>query len=61
MRSKSSKSYIAAFALRFGPPEMAARAEPRPFGLAAGGFRVPPSFFDPLAGEIVEGFAGRGG
>ncbi len=30
----------------------------RPFGLDAGKLKVPPSFFEPLPGEIVEGFEG---
>lgn len=35
------------------------RADPRPFGLAAGTFSVAPSFFDPLPEEVLEGFEGR--
>jgi antitoxin (DNA-binding transcriptional repressor) of toxin-antitoxin stability system len=39
-------------------PLTRARTEPRPFGLAAESFSVPPSFFDPLPEEVLDGFEG---
>jgi antitoxin (DNA-binding transcriptional repressor) of toxin-antitoxin stability system len=33
----------------------------RPPGLAKGMFEVPPSFFEPLPDEVVDGFTGEGG
>ena len=33
--------------------------EPRPFGLLAGQFEVPDSFFEPLPEEVIAGFEGR--
>jgi len=41
----------------FVPP----RAGPRPFGLAAREFSVPPSFFEPLPDEEIAGFEGEYG
>jgi prevent-host-death family protein len=35
------------------------RREPRPVGLYAGQFLVPPEFFDPLPEEILAAFEGR--
>lgn len=40
-------------------PLPGAPAEPRPFGLAGETFSVPPSFFDPLPEEVLDGFDGR--
>jgi antitoxin (DNA-binding transcriptional repressor) of toxin-antitoxin stability system len=34
--------------------------EPRPIGLGAGRFVVPPEFFEPLPDELVADFEGRG-
>lgn len=34
--------------------------KPRPVGLAAGTFEVPPEFFRPLPEEVLRGFEGRG-
>jgi antitoxin (DNA-binding transcriptional repressor) of toxin-antitoxin stability system len=34
-------------------------AKPRPIGLARGRFTVPPSFFEPLPDELLDGFEGR--
>ena len=36
------------------------RTEPRPIGLAGGGFRVPAAFFEPLPREIIDRFEGAG-
>ena len=36
------------------------RCEPRPFGLLAGTFEVPESFFEPLPDELLDAFEGRG-
>jgi prevent-host-death family protein len=41
-------------------PVAATRTDPRPFGLAAGTFEVPDSFFEPLPGEDVDAFYGGG-
>ena len=35
-------------------------AEPRPIGLAAGTFTVPPKFFEPLPDDLVKLFSGGG-
>lgn len=35
------------------------RTKKRPVGLAKGEFTVPPSFFEPLPEDVVEGFSGR--
>ncbi len=35
-----------------------ARTSQRPVGKAAGRLHVPPAFFEPLPGEIVDAFAG---
>jgi antitoxin (DNA-binding transcriptional repressor) of toxin-antitoxin stability system len=35
-------------------------AEPRPIGLGAGRFVVPPEFFEPLPDELVATFGGGG-
>ena len=32
---------------------------PRPIGLAAGTFEVPPSFFDPLPDDLLQAFNGE--
>jgi len=40
-------------------PIAAVRTAPRPIGLAKGAVRVPPSFFEPLPGELLDGFEGR--
>ena len=32
---------------------------PRPFGLSKGELSVPPSFFDPLPGEVIAAFEGE--
>ncbi len=40
-------------------PIAAARTAPRPIGLAKGAVRVPPSFFEPLPGELLDGVEGR--
>lgn len=37
------------------------RTRPRPLGLAAGTFTVPPSFFEPLPDDLVDRFEGHGG
>jgi antitoxin (DNA-binding transcriptional repressor) of toxin-antitoxin stability system len=34
--------------------------EPRPIGLGAGRFVVPPEFFEPLPDDLVADFEGRG-
>lgn len=39
-------------------PVAATRLAPRPFGLAAGSFEVPDSFFEPLPDEDVDAFYG---
>ena len=36
------------------------RTKPRPIGLAKGQFEIPSEFFEPLPGEILEAFEGRG-
>ena len=36
----------------------AARAEPRPVGLAKGQFAVPPAFFEPLPEDLIDAFDG---
>jgi prevent-host-death family protein len=41
-------------------PLSPARSEPRPIGLAKGRFSVPPEFFEPLPGELVDASEGRG-
>jgi prevent-host-death family protein len=41
-------------------PVARAPHQPRPVGLARGGFTVPYSFFEPLPDEVVAGFQGRG-
>jgi antitoxin (DNA-binding transcriptional repressor) of toxin-antitoxin stability system len=40
-------------------PLPSARKEKRPIGQAKGAFRVPKSFFDPLPGDVLDGFYGR--
>ena len=40
-------------------PLASPRKEKRPIGLAKGSFKVPKSFFDPLPGEVLDGFYGR--
>ncbi len=35
------------------------RRRPRPFGLYAGKFTVPPSFFDPLPDDLLDAFEGK--
>lgn len=35
------------------------RTEPRPVGLAKGRFEVPPEFFEPLPGELLDAFEGK--
>ncbi len=42
--------------IRALPPR---RTEPRPIGLASGKLVVPPSFFEPLPDELLDGFSGR--
>ncbi len=37
----------------------AQRRRPRPFGLDAGKFSVPPSFFEPLPDELLDAFEGK--
>jgi antitoxin (DNA-binding transcriptional repressor) of toxin-antitoxin stability system len=39
-------------------PVPQARTEPRPLGLATGRLTVPPTFFEPLPGELLDGFDG---
>ena len=39
----------------------APRTEQRPVGLAKGELTVPPSFFEPLPEDLVEGFRGPSG
>ena len=39
------------------PPE---RKSKRPLGLAKDTFQVPPEFFEPLPGEILDAFSGEG-
>lgn len=41
-------------------PLPARRARPRPIGVARGTFEVPPSFFEPLPEEDLQGFEGTG-
>lgn len=41
-------------------PLPARRTEPRPIGLAAGEFVVPPDFDDPLPEDVLAAFEGRG-
>ena len=40
-------------------PLPAPNTKPRPIGLARGRFTVPPSFFEPLPEELLDGFEGR--
>jgi antitoxin (DNA-binding transcriptional repressor) of toxin-antitoxin stability system len=40
-------------------PLPAPETKPRPIGLARGRFTVPPSFFEPLPDDLLEGFEGR--
>lgn len=37
------------------------RRKPRPVGLCAGKFQVPPEFFEPLPEEMLKAFEGRRG
>lgn len=39
-------------------PVATSRSGPRPYGLAAGQFKVPDDFDDPLPEEILQGFEG---
>ncbi len=41
-------------------PLPATRTTPRPFGLGAGKFSVPESFFEPLPDDLLELFEGEG-
>ena len=40
-------------------PVPAGNPEPRPYGLAAGEFVVPPDFDDPLPEDVLDAFEGR--